>query len=79
MPSRVLPEIAIGAREIGAPTPAVAKRRAYLPAELAKELGVHPSTLYRWISAGRIKTDARYPFALIPLSEARRFSEGAQP
>jgi hypothetical protein len=77
---RVVPHIATGAREIGAPAQAAVKRRAYLPAELAKELGVHPSTLYRWIERGLIKTDARYPFALIPLAEALRFSrEGPRP
>ena len=69
----ILPTIATGVRAIAAPSPS-AQRRAYLPSELANELGVHKATIHRWIQRGLIKADASVPFVLIPLAEALRFS-----
>lgn len=62
-------EIATGVRAIGG-----AARRAYRPCELASELGVHVSSIYRWADRGLIRVDRTRGFALISADEARRFS-----
>ena len=75
----ILPTIATGVRAIAAPSPS-AQRRAYLPSELASELGVHKATIHRWIQRGLIKAETHAGFKVIPLAEAIRFSrEGPSP
>jgi len=76
--SKVLPQIAIGLREIAEPAPAAVQRRAYLPRELAEMCGVHPSSIYRWIASGVVKSETRLGCIVVPLAEAERFArEGA--
>ncbi len=72
--SRVLPQIAIGLREIAEPAPVAVQRRAYLPKELAEMCGVHPATASRWIQAGVIQAETRLGCIVVPLAEAERFA-----
>jgi hypothetical protein len=76
---KILPKIATGVMAIRPPPTSVRQRRAYTPSELARELGVHRASIYRWVSAGLIKADASAPFVLIPLDEAMRFSREGPP
>jgi len=48
-------------------------RRAYLVGELAAELNVAPSTVYRWVRSGLLKGQKKVGYTVIPVGEVRRF------
>ncbi len=61
-------QLATGTRAIRTPAQSARARRAYLPSELARDLGVHKSSIYRWIEKGLLRADASVGFTLIPIA-----------